>query len=69
MPHEGFTSVTISNFVFDKIKQNYSENKEELVMMGITSISNYTVFMIGKFFKNQEGIVCPHCKKKVMIHG
>ena len=46
MPKEGFKSITVSEYVYDKFQDVYNNNKETLATKGVRSLSGYVSYML-----------------------
>jgi len=52
MPTAGFKSITVSDYIYDKISEVFELNKDNLNMKGITSLSGYVTENLDKFITN-----------------
>ena len=48
MPKPGFKSITVTNFIYEKMHQEYIKVKDELSLKGITSFSGYLTLIFTK---------------------
>ena len=46
MPKEGFKSITVSDYIYDRFQDTFNSNKEALANKGVRSLSGYVSYML-----------------------
>ena len=54
MPKAGFKSITVSEAVYNKFRDVYKKNKEDLAMKGVNSFAGYITFMMEDLMQKDE---------------
>ncbi len=54
MPKEGFRSITVSDYIYDRFQDAYNENKTALVNKGVRSLSGYVSYMLEEAMNRNE---------------
>jgi len=54
MPKEGFKSITVSDYVYDRFQDVYNSNKEALANKGVRSLSGYVSYMLEEAMNRDE---------------
>lgn len=54
MPKEGFKSITVSDYVYDRFQGVYNSNKEALANKGVRSLSGYVSYMLEEAMNRDE---------------
>lgn len=65
MPKEGFRSITVSEPVYNRFNDAYTNNKESLAIRGIRSLSGYISYMLEERMQDDETLAtyAPRIKK------
>ncbi|MCE2497932.1 MAG: hypothetical protein J4F28_02880 [Nitrosopumilaceae archaeon] len=54
MPKEGFKSITVSDYIYDRFQEVYNGNKEALATKGVRSLSGYVSYMLEEAMNRDE---------------
>ncbi len=54
MPKIGFSSITVTNFVYEKMQAEYHIVKDDMALQGITSFSGYITFIFTKYLVSKK---------------
>lgn len=54
MPKEGFKSITVSDYIYDRFQEVYNGNKETLATKGVRSLSGYVSYMLEEAMNRDE---------------
>lgn len=54
MPKEGFKSITVSDYIYDRFQEVYNGNKEVLATKGVRSLSGYVSYMLEEAMNRDE---------------
>lgn len=65
MPKDGFRSITISQPVYDRFQKTYLQEKDELAVKGIRSLSGYVSYMLEESMTKSDNMTlhAPMLKK------
>jgi hypothetical protein len=48
VPREGYRTITIKESVYNKFREDYEKNKDELRLRGIPSFTSYCIYLLNK---------------------
>ena len=54
MPKEGFKSITVSDYIYDRFQEVYNGSKEALATKGVRSLSGYVSYMLEEAMNRDE---------------
>ena len=54
MPKEGFKSITVSDYIYDRFQDVFNSNKEALANKGVRSLSGYVSYMLEEAMNRDE---------------
>jgi len=57
MPKNGWKSISVPEFVYDRQHEKFTRNREKLYMKGITSFSGYITHMLNNAKEEDQTVV------------